>query len=249
MVYVLHVSNLTKRFGGIIAVNNVSLKVSKGEVVGLIGPNGSGKTTLVNLVSGFYKPDSGKVVFEGIDITKMRADERVKLGIARTFQIPRVISNMTAWQNVIYAVIGSKRFKEKKMTLAEAAEEALYYLDIVDLLRKRDILCKDLPIYELRLLELARAMALNPKFIMVDEVMAGLNPAEADNVARLIWRLREEFDLTIVWIEHVLRIIMKSVERVVVMNEGRIIADGPPREITRSAEVIRAYIGEEVVGL
>ncbi|MGP3667736.1 MAG: ABC transporter ATP-binding protein [Candidatus Bathyarchaeota archaeon] len=247
MTAMLQVTNLTKKFGGITAVNNVSLKIGKGEVVGLIGPNGSGKTTLVNLISGFYKPDSGKVVFEGADITGKRADERVKLGIARTFQIPRVIENMTTLQNVTYAVIGSKRFKEKKMTLVEASEEALYYLDVVNLVRKRDILCKDLPIYELRLVELARALALNPKFIMVDEVMAGLNPTEADNVAKLIERLRNEFNLTIVWIEHVLRIIMKSVGRVVVMSEGRIIAEGAPHEVVKNVEVVKAYIGEEVV--
>jgi branched-chain amino acid transport system ATP-binding protein len=242
----LQTSELVKRFGGIVAVNSVSVKIGKGEVVGLIGPNGSGKTTLINLISGFYKPDSGKIVFEGVDVTKKDPYERVKLGIARTFQIPRLISNMTALQNVTYAVIGSRRFKEKRMTLHEATAEALYYLDIVGLLRKRDVLCKDLALYELRLLELARALATNPKLLMVDEVMAGLNPVEADNVAKLVQRLREEFKLTIVWVEHVLRIIMRSVERVLVMNEGKLIADGTPREVSKDITVIRAYMGEEV---
>jgi branched-chain amino acid transport system ATP-binding protein len=244
---VLHANNLVKRFGGIVAVNNVSLKINGGEVVGLIGPNGSGKTTLINLVSGFYKPDGGRIVFEGIDITKKEPYERVKLGIARTFQIPRLISNMTALQNVAYAIVGSKRFREKKMILEEALSEAIYYLDIVGLLRKRDVLVKDLPLYEQRLLELARALATNPRFIMVDEVMAGLNPVEADNVAKLVQRLREEFKLTILWVEHVLRIIMRSVERVLVMNEGKLIAEGPPHEVVKNPVVIRAYIGEEVV--
>jgi branched-chain amino acid transport system ATP-binding protein len=244
---VLHANNLVKRFGGIVAVNNVSLKINGGEVVGLIGPNGSGKTTLINLVSGFYKPDGGRIVFEGIDITKKEPYERVKLGIARTFQIPRLISNMTALQNVAYAIVGSKRFREKKMILEEALAEAIYYLDIVGLLRKRDVLVKDLPLYEQRLLELARALATNPRFIMVDEVMAGLNPVEADNVAKLVQRLREEFKLTILWVEHVLRIIMRSVERVLVMNEGKIIAEGPPHEVVKNPVVVRAYIGEEVV--
>jgi len=244
---VLHANNLVKRFGGIVAVNNVSLKINGGEVVGLIGPNGSGKTTLINLVSGFYKPDGGRIVFEGIDITKKEPYERVKLGIARTFQIPRLISNMTALQNVAYAIVGSKRFREKKMTLEEALTEAIYYLDIVGLLRKRDVLVKDLPLYEQRLLELARALATNPRFIMVDEVMAGLNPVEADNVAKLVQRLREEFKLTILWVEHVLRIIMRSVERVLVMNEGKIIAEGPPHEVVKNPVVVKAYIGEEVV--
>ena len=242
----LQASNLVKRFGGIVAVNDVSVKIDKGEVVGLIGPNGSGKTTLINLISGFYKPDDGRIIFSGVDITRKDPNERVKLGIARTFQIPRLISNMTALQNVTYAVVGSKRFEEKKMTLAEAVAEALYYLDIVGLLRKRDVLCRDLAIYELRLLELARALATSPKLIMVDEVMAGLNPVEADNVVKLVQRLREEFKLTIIWVEHVLRIIMRSVERVLVMNEGKLIADGTPREVSRDATVIKAYMGEEV---
>jgi len=243
----LQISNLVKRFGGIVAVNDVSLKINKGEVVGLIGPNGSGKTTLINVVSGFYKPDGGRIIFEGIDITKKEPYERVKLGIARTFQIPRLIGRMTALQNVAYAVIGSRRFKERKMSLSEALSEALYYLDMVGLMRKRDTLCKDLALYELRLLELARALATHPKFIMVDEVMAGLNPAEAENVVKLVRRLREEFDLTIVWVEHVLRVIMRSVERVLVMNEGKLIADGTPREVVKDINVIRAYMGEEVV--
>ena len=243
----LRVSKLVKRFGAVIAVNNVSVRITQGEIVGLIGPNGSGKTTLVNLVSGFYKPDAGRIIFEGVDVTKKGPDERLKLGIARTFQIPRVISNMTALQNVTYAVIGSRRFREKKMTLTEAAAEALYYLDIFGLLRKRDVLCRDLALYELRLLELARALATNPKFLMVDEAMAGLNPAEADSVAKLVQRLREEFKLTIVWVEHVLRVIMRSVERVLVMNEGRLIADGTPQEVTRDARVVKAYMGERVV--
>jgi len=243
----LRVSKLVKRFGAVIAVNNVSVKITQGEIVGLIGPNGSGKTTLVNLVSGFYKPDGGRIIFEGVDVTKKGPDERLKLGIARTFQIPRLISNMTALQNVTYAVVGSRRFGEKKMTLMEAAAEALYYLDIFGLLRKRDVLCRDLALYELRLLELARALATNPKFLMVDEAMAGLNPAEADSVAKLVQRLREEFKLTIVWVEHVLRVIMRSVERVLVMNEGRLIADGTPQEVTRDARVVKAYMGERVV--
>jgi branched-chain amino acid transport system ATP-binding protein len=242
----LQASNLVKKFGGIVAVNDVSVKIDKGEIVGLIGPNGSGKTTLINLISGFYKPDGGRIYFEGIDITKKDPNERVWLGIARTFQIPRLISNMTALHNVTYAVIGSKRFKEKKMTLAEATAEALYYLDVVGLLRKRDVLCKDLALYELRLLELARALATNPKFIMVDEVMAGLNPVEADKVAKLVQRLGEEFKLTIMWVEHVLRVIMRFAERVLVMNEGKLIADGTPREISKDINVIRAYMGEEV---
>lgn len=238
----LEVVELTKRFGGIIAVNNVSFKIEKGELVGLIGPNGSGKTTLVNLISGYYKPDGGRIAFKGKDVTKLPPEKRAKLGISRTFQNPRVVENMTALLNVTYAILGTRG---EKMSLAEASAEAMYYLDIFDLLKKRDTLAKDLALYELRLLELARALATEPTLLMIDEAMAGLNPAEADDVAKMIERIREEFDLTIIWIEHILRVLMRSVERVLVMDEGRLIADGSPEDVTKRPEVVEAYIGVE----
>lgn len=241
----LKVERLTKRFGGIIAVDNVSFEIEKGEIVGLIGPNGAGKSTLVNLISGFYFPDSGKIEFMGMNITRKKMNERAKLGIARTFQNPRLIPNMTAIMNVMYAVLGSKR--GNKLSLVEAYAEAAYYLDVFDLLKRRDVLVSDLPIYELRLLELARALALQPKLLLIDEAMAGLNPAEADKVSKLIGRIKEEFDLTIIWIEHVLKIIMKSVERVLVMHYGKLIADDAPEKVVEIPEVLEAYIGEEVV--
>ncbi|MDI9642905.1 MAG: ABC transporter ATP-binding protein [Archaeoglobaceae archaeon] len=241
----LKISNLTKRFGGIIAVNDVSFKIEKGEIVGLIGPNGAGKTTLINLISGFYSPDNGKIEFNGQDITKKRMNERAKLGIARTFQNPRVISNMTAHMNVLYAILGSEY--GKGMTMTEAGAEAIYYLDLFGLLKKRDVLAGDLAIYELRLLELARALALKPKLLLIDEAMAGLNPVEAEAVSKLINRIRSEFDLTIMWIEHVLKVLMRSAERVLVMHYGRLIADGKPEDVVRRPEVVEAYIGEEEV--
>ncbi|MET1124548.1 MAG: ABC transporter ATP-binding protein [Archaeoglobaceae archaeon] len=241
----IRLENVVKRFGGVVAVDGVSFEVRKGEIVGLIGPNGAGKTTLINLISGFYKPDEGKINFNGYDVTRMPTYKRAKLGIARTFQNPRLIPNMTALMNVLYAILGSER--GKKLSMTEAYSEAVYYLDIVGLLKKRDVLAADLPIYELRLLELARALALNPKLLLIDEAMAGLNPAEAENVSKLIERLREEFDLTIVWVEHVLKILMRSVERVIVMHYGKLLADGTPEEVVRKPEVIEAYIGEEAV--
>ncbi len=241
----LKVEKLTKRFGGVIAVNEVSFKVEKGEIIGLIGPNGAGKSTLVNLISGFYKPDGGKIEFLGMDITGKRMHERAKMGIARTFQNPRLIPNMTAIMNVMYAVLGSER--GNRLSLVEAYGEAAYYLDIFGMLQKRDVLVADLPIYELRLLELARALALKPKLLLIDEAMAGLNPAEAEKVSKLISRIREEFDLTIIWIEHVLKIIMRSVERVLVLHYGKLIADDTPERVVRIPEVVEAYIGEEVV--
>jgi len=239
----LELKNLRKRFGGIVAVDDVTLKIEKGEIVGLIGPNGAGKTTLINLISGYYYPNEGKVVFNGTDITRKKPFVRAKMGISRTFQNPRLVGNMTALMNVLYAILGKEG---EKITLHEASAEAMYYLDFFGLLKRRDVLAKDLPIYEMRLLELARALALKPRLLLIDEAMAGLNPAEAEKVSALIARIREEFDLTIIWVEHVLRILMRSVERVVAMHYGKIIADGTPSEVSRDKRVVEAYIGEEI---
>ncbi len=239
----LDVKNLTRKFGGIVAVDDVTLKIEKGEIVGLIGPNGAGKTTLINLISGYYYPNEGKIFFNGRDITRERPFVRAKIGIARTFQNPRLVGNMTALMNILYAILGKEG---ERITLHEASAEAMYYLDFFGLLKKRDVLAKDLPIYEMRLLELARALALKPKLLLIDEAMAGLNPVEAERVSSLISRIREEFDLTIVWVEHVLRILMRSVERVVAMHYGKIIADGRPEEVSKDKKVIEAYIGEEL---
>ncbi|MEM1578220.1 MAG: ABC transporter ATP-binding protein [Archaeoglobaceae archaeon] len=240
----LDLKSLKKRFGGIVAVDDVTLRIEKGEIVGLIGPNGAGKSTLINLISGYYYPNEGRVLFTGNDITRLKPFQRAKMGIARTFQNPRLVGNMTALMNVLYAILG--RNGGESLTLHEATAEAMYYLDIFGLLKRRDFLAKDLPIYEMRLLELARALALKPKLLLIDEAMAGLNPAEAERVSVLISRIREEFDLTILWVEHVLRILMRSVERVVAMHYGKIIADGTPEEVSKDKKVVEAYIGEEV---
>ncbi|MGC9106799.1 MAG: ABC transporter ATP-binding protein [Infirmifilum sp.] len=241
---ILNVDSVSKNFGGVKAVDNVSFKVEKGEIIGLIGPNGAGKTTLINLISGYYKPDSGKIVYNGVDITKMPPHKRAKLGISKTFQNPRLVPNMTASLNVTYAILG--REDAKKMSLYEAAAEAIYYLDLVGLLQKRDILAQDLPLYELRLLELARALALRPRLLLIDEAMAGLNPGEAEKIRRLIINIQEQLNLTIIWIEHVLRLLMKTANRILVMHYGRLIAEGEPSKIAENPLVIEAYTGKRI---
>jgi len=241
MMPLLNIINVTKRFGGILAVDNVSLSVNEGEIVGLIGPNGAGKTTLLNLVCGIYKPDSGKIEFNGKDITGLPPHKICKLGIGRTYQIPQPFPDMTAILNVAVSVLN--RTDSANMSLGDALLEASYYLEFVGLLNKRDILARDLTLWELRKLELARALATSPKLLLIDEVMAGLNPAETLSAVRLIKRAQEEFHVTVLWIEHVMKVIMEAADRVIVLHYGKKIAEGKPDEVVKNERVVEAYLG------
>jgi len=241
MMPLLNIINVTKRFGGILAVDNVSLSVNEGEIVGLIGPNGAGKTTLLNLICGIYKPDSGKIEFNGKDITGLPPHKICKLGIGRTYQIPQPFPDMTAILNVAVSVLN--RTDSANMSLGDALLEASYYLEFVGLLNKRDILARDLTLWELRKLELARALATSPKLLLIDEVMAGLNPAETLSAVRLIKRAQEEFHVTVLWIEHVMKVIMEAADRVIVLHYGKKIAEGKPDEVVKNERVVEAYLG------
>ena len=240
---VLQIQGITKSFGGLVAVKNVSFDVHEKEIVGLIGPNGAGKTTLINVVSGVYKPNSGTVKFLGKDITTLTPEQRCHMGIARTYQVPQPFSQMTVHENVAVACLYGKK---RRILLSKALDEAKYFLEIVGLADKMDVPAGNLTIYELRRLELARALATRPKLLLIDEVMAGLTPLQASDAVKLINRVREEFNLTILWIEHVMSVIMKAAERIVVLHNGEKIAEGTPREISRSKKVIEAYLGEEI---
>ena len=242
MSKLLTVSNVTKRFGGLVAVDDLSFSIRKGETVGFIGPNGAGKSTVVNLLSGYLKTDAGEMEIDGRKITRMKPYERVHLGLARTYQIPRPFPELTALMSVITAVLCGKR--RINQSFEDAAGEATHYLEFVGLFSKRNILAHDLTFYELRMLELARALATTPKLLFIDEVMAGLNPGEANRAVDMVVRAKDQFGLTIFWIEHVMAIIMEAAERVIAINYGQMIADGTPDEVINNDTVIEAYLGK-----
>jgi len=238
---ILRVSNISKHFGGLTAVNDVSFSINEGETVGLMGPNGAGKTTLVNMICGSYPVDSGKIEFLGKNITKLPPWKRCKMGICRTYQIPRPFPELTTLASVcVSALYGKDR---PNRSLEDAMTEATHYLEFVGLFGKRNVLARDLTLFEMRGLELARALATQPKLIFVDEVMAGLNPVEAEKAVRLIEHAKDQFGVTVLWIEHVMAVLMRAAERVIVLHYGEKIAEGPPKEVADNPMVIESYLG------
>ena len=233
---ILELKNVTKRFGGLVAVNNVSFKVREKEFLGLIGPNGAGKTTLFNCISGLYKPNGGKIIFKGIDITGWPPHKIAMLGIARTFQIVRPLSNLTVLENVAIGAL------KKTNDTREAISKAKEILEIVGLYDKRYLKARLLNVIEKKRLELARALATDPELLLLDEVAAGLTPAEVDELLELLRDIHRR-GMTIIMIEHVMRAIMNIAERIIVLHYGRLIAEGPPEAISKNPKVIEAYLG------
>ena len=233
----LEVWDIAKRFGGVRAIDGASLYVDQGEIVGLLGPNGAGKTTLFNCVTGMYRPDAGRVVFDGDDITGWRADRVCLQGIARTFQLVRALKEMTALEN---AMVGAFARTPRP---GEARQKALEALELVGLAEHADTPALHLTLADKKRLELARALATRPKLLILDEVMAGLTPAEQQEAVFLLRRLREG-GLTILMVEHVMEVVMPISDRIVVLDAGRTIAQGAPRAVVRDERVIAAYLGE-----
>lgn len=231
---------VTKYFGGLKALNEVDFYVDNKEIVGIIGPNGAGKTTLFNTISGFYRPDSGKIIFEGRDITGLKPYNIFRLGIARIFQIPRPFLKMSVIENVQVGIHARKRY----ISRAEANREALRWLEFVGLHEKKNFVANQLTHTERRKLELARALASEPKIILLDEIVAGLNPTEVVEMTKKIETIWKDYRIAIIWVEHVMRAIMSVCHRIIVLHQGSKIAEGPPTLIGRDKKVIEAYLGE-----
>jgi branched-chain amino acid transport system ATP-binding protein len=238
----LEVHCLSKRFGGFVALAGIDLTIQPGERVGLIGPNGSGKSTLVNCLCGTVRHESGTVTFDGRPLNGLKAHERTRLGVARSFQLPRPFGSMTVAENVrvpmLYAVRG--RGGMHAAATAERCMELLGLVGLADMARK---LPRDLTQIDMRKLELARAMAAEPRLLIADEVMAGLSHGEVDDILALLMRLNGS-GVTVIMIEHIMRAVLHFSQRLVVLVAGRKIADGDPREVVRNPEVARAYLGE-----
>jgi branched-chain amino acid transport system ATP-binding protein len=237
---IIQISNLTKTFGNLVAVRDVSMQIYEGEIVGLIGPNGAGKTTLFNAITGLYKPDAGQVVFKGTDVTGLLPHKICKLGMSRTFQVTRAFSSMTVEDAIR---VGAYNRHDERAVNAKV-DEVILFCDLQGIRRWK---CGDLGLAPLRRVELARAMATEPALLLLDETGAGLNAAELAEAMAILRRLNEERHVTLCVVEHVMPMVMGLCERIVVLDSGELIAEGGPSEISNNQRVIEAYLGERAL--
>jgi branched-chain amino acid transport system ATP-binding protein len=254
-VALLKANKLEKVFGGLRAVSNFEMEINPGELIGLIGPNGAGKTTAFNLLTGVYQPTSGQIEFDGQSVLGLKPYQITQRGVARTFQNIRLFADLTVLDNVKiayhfhmkYGLLESvfrigRYFKEEE----EVEQKAIRFLEIFNLADKKDEIARNLPYGEQRRLEIARALAAQPKLLLLDEPAAGMNPQETQQLMEMIRWIRKEFNLTILLIEHDMSLVMGVCERIYVLEYGSIIAHGAPNEIKNNPRVIEAYLGEEV---
>ena len=234
----LAVSGIFKHFGGLAAVRDISFDIYAGEVLGLMGPNGAGKSTLLNIISGEYKPDNGTVRFRGSDITRLSSHRICHMGIARTYQIPQPFINLTVAQNIMVAAQYGKG-----LCTSDAEDEASQILDMVNLMDKKHFVARDLAAITLKRLELARALATGPEVLLLDEVGAGLTEEEIPQLLELLQTIRNK-GVAIILIEHIMRVMTRAVDRIIVMDKGTKIAEGPPDEVMEDRKTIEAYLGE-----
>jgi branched-chain amino acid transport system ATP-binding protein len=245
MVILLSCHEVSKRFGGLQALKEVDLNVKEHEIIGLVGPNGSGKSTLLNIVSGYYKLDSGTVLLMGEKISNVPPHQICTKGIARTSQIVQSFPEMTTIENVLVGALfgGNKKGREKKDPL-KRSKELLGFVGIPE--SKFNLPVKNLNLAELRRVQLAKALATEPKLLLLDELLAGLNPKESDEAIELIKKIRDQ-GITILLVEHIMRIIMGLCDRVIVLHHGEKIADGPPNEILKDETIIKLYLGKKYI--
>jgi len=241
MSALLDVNAVSKNFKGLRAVQDVSFSVTQGEIFAVIGPNGAGKTTLFNLIAGVFKPDQGAIAFTGARIDGHSPDEICRRGIGRTFQLVRPFPTLTVRDNVM---VGSLLRRHERAAALVQTEEVLRRLDLYD---KRDVLASALTLPDRKRLEVARALATDPKLLLLDEVMAGLRPTETDRMVRILIELNRTTGLTIVLIEHVMRAVMALAQRVLVLHHGAVIAQDTPAVVVRDPAVVKSYLGTEAV--
>ncbi|MFP3910751.1 MAG: ABC transporter ATP-binding protein [Desulfobacteraceae bacterium] len=237
----LEVQHLTKNFGGLTANDNISFQMEKGELVGLIGPNGAGKTTLFNCISGLHPVTSGRIVFDGEDITPLKAHEVARRGLARTFQVYAAAGDLTVEENVM---VGCFMRTASRSRARAHADQILRELNIRDL---SDYMVSELPVAAQKRVTMATAIGSDPKLLLLDEVAAGLNPNEVEAIMASIRHVHDEMGITVVLIEHVMELVMKVTHRVIVLDYGRKIAEGDPESISTNPQVIKAYLGERYV--
>jgi len=237
VTYALETQGLRKSFGGVLVIDDLSIGVETGEALGIVGPNGAGKTTWFNLITGAVHADAGKVIFQGRDITHLPRHERCRLGIGRTFQIPRPFGGMTVFENVLVGATYGRNMSERA-----SYERCVDALEVAGLLGKANVLAGSLTLLDRTRLELARALATDPTVLLLDEIAGGLTEAEVEELIGEIKGLRAT-GITIVWIEHIVRALLAVVDRIVVINFGRKLCEGEPREVMNSAEVQACYMG------
>ncbi|MGQ9710697.1 MAG: ABC transporter ATP-binding protein [Anaerolineae bacterium] len=239
MTALLSVQGVTKRFGGLQALTRVTFDLPEGQILGLIGPNGAGKTTLFNVINGIYSPEEGRIIFRGRDVTGMKPYHLARLGLARTHQIVRPLNHLTVRENVMVGAC----FGRENLPMAQAREIADEVLEFVGLKERAEQLAGSLNVAQKKRLEMARALASRPHLLLLDEVLAGLNPAEVDAMLQTIRAIRDQ-GITIIMVEHIMRAVMNVAERILVLDYGQQIAEGTPQEVSSNPRVIEAYLGD-----
>ena len=234
----LTIDNVSKSFSGVKALQNVSMEARRGEILGLVGPNGSGKSTMVNVISGLYKPEAGRILFQGEDLVPLPAYRAAHAGIARTYQIPRPFASLSVLENTTLAGM----FGGTQLSRADAAAQAMYWLEFVGLADRARALPTELNLHQRKFLELSRALASSPRLVLLDEVLAGLTPSEINNAVTLVREIRQRGS-TIIFIEHKMRAVLELCDRLIVLNHGQVIASGMPREVMNDPAVVSAYLG------